>query len=102
MLSVFSPLAGGNDFGAFDRAPESPLRARGEDFTRPQHAFSLMPFPVVLGYVSGFAAQQNALEFQMMRGKTPFGSWVGAHPETPEQLSFVFPDLMGGLQKVKG
>lgn len=102
MFNAFSPLAGGNDFGVFNRAPESPIRSRGEDFTRPLHAHAIYPFPVVIGYVSGFAPQFNEMEFALMKGKTPYGSWVGAHPFTDAQLSFVFPDMQGGFQKVRG
>lgn len=102
MMNFSNPLAGGNDLGVFARGAESPFKTRGEDFTRPQHGYTLFPFPVVLGAICGFSPQFNDLEFSMMRGRLPFGSWVGAHPATAEQQSFVFPDLMGGLQKVKG
>lgn len=105
MFSAFTPLAGGNDFGTYNRPTEYPYDLDGSlDFMRPATGYALMPFPPTIGYISGLLPLMNAQETAMMFGKTPFGSWApgGAYPNTGAMLSQVFPDLTGGLRKVKG
>lgn len=99
MFSAFSPLNGGS-LQTYNYASESPFDLdAGLDFTRPATGFSPFPFPVLLGWVEGNIPQTNALELQLMLGKTPSGPWMGAQQGLPEM---VFPNVMGSLSKVTG
>lgn len=106
MFNAFSPLNGGT-LGDYYLDSEYPFDLDGSlDYTRP----ATMPpaiygFPDQLGKrmqnISGFLPQFNSLEFSMMFGKTPWGTWVGTVPDQ-ETLGSIFPNFGGGLRKVNG
>lgn len=102
-FSAFTPLAGGRDLGTYNHPNEYPYDLdAGLDYTRPATGISPFPYPLTIGYIQGLVPTFNAQEFQLMQGKGAYGPWTGMAPHTPEQLSWVFPDLMGGLKKVNG
>jgi hypothetical protein len=99
LFSAFSPLNGGS-LGTYNYASESPFDLdAGLDYTRQSRTISPWPFPVLLGYVEGVIPLHNNLEYNIMRGKTPFGPWTGQQ-SAPVQM--VFPNIMGSLAKVSG
>jgi hypothetical protein len=101
-FSAFSPLNGGTP-DTYYRDYEYPYDLNGSlDFVRPKGANAAFPFPVSIGYVQGLIPLADNLQFDLMRGQDGFGPWIGAYPNTAQQLAWVFPDMQGGLQKVKG
>lgn len=99
LFSAFTPLAGGA-LNTYQYKSESPFDLdAGLDYTRESNTFSPMPFPVVLGWVEGFAPLHNNLEWSIMLGKLPYGPWQGQQ-SAPVQM--VFPNIMGSLVKVSG
>jgi hypothetical protein len=101
MFSAFSPLNGGAS-GTYKYPTESPFDLdAGLDYTRMPYGRSLFPYPLTIGYIEGRIPQFNHLEFSLMLGKLPTGPWQGAFP-VGSQLPFMFPDITGGLMKVKG
>jgi len=102
MFSAFSPLNGGQK-DTYNYPVEYPFDFdAGLDYTRPATGRAIYPFPVSIGYVQGLSPLMNSMEYSVMLGKLSTGPWVGAFPHTQQQLSTVFPDLSGGLQKVRG
>lgn len=99
MFNAFSPLNGGA-LGTYKYVSESPFDLdAGLDFTRMPTGHAVYPFPVMLGYVEGFIPLCNDLQLSMMKGRTPYGPWVGDKTVLPEM---VFPNIMGSLAKVQG
>jgi len=98
-FNAISPLNGGNiDDWYNDRAYPIDLNG-GQDYMRPQTGMSPFPYPLMVGAVSGFLSQFNALTLSEMVAKVPYGPWMG---DPQGSLSMEFPDITGGLAKVSG
>lgn len=101
-FSAFTPLAGGS-LDTYKYPVEYPFDLdAGLDFTRPKTGVAIYPFPLSIGSVQGCLPLFDQLQYAMMKGELQNGPWAGAYPNTPQELSFVFPDLQGGLMKVAG
>jgi hypothetical protein len=105
MFNAFSPMAGGN-LDTYFRKTEYPYDLDASlDYVRPATGISPFPYPLTIGYINGLIPLHNDLQYSMMHGKLPDGPWTGAFPannNAGNQLQFVFPDMTGGLRKVKG
>lgn len=104
-FSVFSPLNGGTqDTYYYPNEYPYDLDA-GLDYTRPATGRSIFPFPVGIGSVMGICPCYDELnrtiltESNVAINGTVFTNITGLGSDN---RSIVFPDLMGGLRKVKG
>jgi len=100
LFSAFSPLNGGA-IGTYGYPTESPYKDldAGLDYTRMKTADAFYPFPVVTGYIDGYTPLLDNLEYSLMMGKNTFGPFVG---DLSAPLQMIFPNIQGGLAKVKG
>ena len=77
-----------------------PLDLNGSlDFMRPQTGVSPMPYPQTIGYFSRLLPFMDRIVWTDMRGKTPFGPFIGT---VPYSLDAIFPSINGGLAKAGG
>ena len=101
-FSAFSPLNGGTPDTYF-YPTEYPFDLdSGLDFTRPATGVAVFPFPVGIGHAMGVCPLYDELGRYMSSVNV-----VGSVLENITDLSqrnqaIVFPDIMGGLRKVKG
>ena len=101
-FSAFTPLAGGT-LDTYNYGVEYPYDLDASlDFVRPATGVSIFPFPVGIGHAMGVCPLYDELGRYMSSVNV-----VGSVLENIMDLSqrnqaIVFPDIMGGLQKVKG
>jgi hypothetical protein len=107
MFNAMSSLNGGT-LDTYYLDSEYPYDLNGSlDYTRPQSApNAIYGFPnlqsrKMMGSVSGLLPLFNTLEYSMMFGKTPWGTWLGDVP-TNQMMQNIFPNIGGGLRKVNG
>lgn len=99
LFNVFSPLAGGtSDTYGYPNEYPYDLDA-GLDYTRLTGTFSPMPYPQAIGYVAGLVPLLDGLQAQLAQTKSPTGPGIGA---MSVPVTVMFPNLQGGLAKVKG
>jgi hypothetical protein len=98
-FNAICPLNGGQ-LNTYYRDNEYPYDLNGAlDYTRPALGVSVFPYPQSIGFIDGLIPQFNQLEFSLMKGKNPYGTWVG---DVPQDLSWIFPNMSGGMRKVGG
>lgn len=101
-------------FSAFSPLNDDPLKGelapvQVHDFSANQLTFAqgaynrawAVPAPLILDtIVSGFMPMENAFQAGAAFGKKPFGPWYGDDPNWA--LGVAFPDITGGMIKVRG
>lgn len=99
LLNAISPLNGGN-FQDYYKDWNYPVDLNGSlDYMRPQMHMAPMPYPETIGYVQGLLPLMDRLVWHDMKGKTPFGPYIGT---VPYSLDAIFPSIGGGLAKSGG
>ncbi|MDE2429505.1 MAG: hypothetical protein KGM99_12295, partial [Burkholderiales bacterium] len=98
-FNAISPLNGGQ-LNTYYYDAEYPYDLNGAlDFVRPATGVSKFPYPQTIGHVEGLLPLFNGMEYSLMLGKTPFGTWVG---QLPQDIGAIFPDVSGSMRKVGG
>lgn len=98
-FSAFSPLNGGQ-LSTYYNDRTYPLDLNGaQDYTRPATAFAVFGYPYSINYLAGLVPQFTNDSLAMAYGEKPSGPWTGT---VPWELTTIFPNIQGGLPKLKG
>ena len=101
-FSAFTPLAGGQ-LDTYAYASESPMDLDASlDFTRQATGRSIFPFPVAIPSTMGVCPLYDELGRFMSSVNVNGTVLTNITGLSQDDKSVVFPNIMGGLRKVKG
>lgn len=99
LFSAFTTLAGGTP-DTYGYPTEYPYDLDASlDYMRGTNTFSYYPFPIVIQGIAGLCPMLDGLQHALAQTKSPNGPFIGA---ISAPIPVIFPNLQGGLAKIKG